>query len=214
SSLLAVFRAAILLEPNSGSEYERSNVDQRISSHTAVLSPGVSLLDFSQSYSGLHITQSQFTIETDDTFQLFLQYSRTPTEVVDDQKAQQDVAIAEETDRLLNSFNIWRINKQPKSSLSLQEVVHNPEEYNQFSGRDMSSIFVPPHQDVPTLENLGQTESSEVLTTSSADEEHEAPMQKEKKQMIHELQMLPHVPVPETHGSTCEIMGYSDNGIY
>ncbi|KAA6381782.1 MAG: hypothetical protein EZS28_022689, partial [Streblomastix strix] len=71
--------------------------------------------------------------------------------------------------------------KQPKSSLSLQEVVYNPEEYKQSSGRDMSSSFVQPHQDVPTLENLGQTESSEVQTQSSADEEHESPMIKEKR---------------------------------
>ncbi|KAA6359346.1 MAG: hypothetical protein EZS28_045128, partial [Streblomastix strix] len=46
---------------------------------------------------------------------------------------------------------------------------------------DMSSSFVPPHQDVPTLGNLGQTESSEVQTLSSADEQHEAPMIKEKE---------------------------------
>ncbi|KAA6370470.1 MAG: hypothetical protein EZS28_034003, partial [Streblomastix strix] len=43
----------------------------------------------------------------------------------------------------------------------------------------MNSSFVPPNQDVPTLGNLGQTESSEVQTQSSADEEHEAPMIKE-----------------------------------
>ncbi|KAA6369892.1 MAG: hypothetical protein EZS28_034581, partial [Streblomastix strix] len=106
---------------------------------------------------------------------------RIPTEVVEVQKAQQDAANAEEIARLLDPFNIGRVNKQSKSSLSLQEVVYNPEEYKQSSGRDMSSSFVPPHQDVPTLGNLGQTESSEVQTQSSADEEHEAPMIKEKE---------------------------------
>ncbi|KAA6316745.1 MAG: hypothetical protein EZS28_055215, partial [Streblomastix strix] len=83
--------------------------------------------------------------------------------------------------RLLDPFNIGRVNKQPKSSLSLQEVVYNPEEYQQSSGRDMSSSFVPPHQDVSTLGNLVQTESSEVQTISSANGVHEAPMQKEKR---------------------------------
>ncbi|KAA6361973.1 MAG: hypothetical protein EZS28_042500, partial [Streblomastix strix] len=105
----------------------------------------------------------------------------TPTEVVEDQKAQEDAANAEEVARLLDHFNIGRVNKQPKSSLSLQEVVYNPEEYKQSSGRDMSSSFIPPHQDVPTLGNFRQTESSGVYTMSSADEEHEAPMQKEKE---------------------------------
>ncbi|KAA6354161.1 MAG: hypothetical protein EZS28_050311, partial [Streblomastix strix] len=105
----------------------------------------------------------------------------TPTEVVEVQKAQEDAANADEVARLLDPFNIGRVNKQPKSSISLQEVVYNPEEYKQSSGRDMSSSFVPPHQDVLTLGNLGQTESSEGQTQSSADEEHEAPMIKEKE---------------------------------
>ncbi|KAA6392261.1 MAG: hypothetical protein EZS28_012210 [Streblomastix strix] len=162
-------------------EHERTNVDQRIPSPDGVLSPGLSHLEFSQPLSGIHITQPQSSIETGDTFQPFLQYSRTPTEVVEVQKAQEDAANADEVARLLDPFNIGRVNKQPKSSLSLQEVVYNPEEYKQSSGRDMSSSFVPPHQDVPTLGNLGQTESSEVQTQSSADEEHEAPMIKEKE---------------------------------
>ncbi|KAA6383694.1 MAG: hypothetical protein EZS28_020779 [Streblomastix strix] len=105
----------------------------------------------------------------------------TPTEVIDDQKAQQDAANAEDVVRLLDPFNIVRVNKQSKSSLSPQEIVYNPEEYKQSFGRDMSSSFVLPYQDVPTLGNLGQTESSEVQTQSSADEEHEAPMIKEKE---------------------------------
>ncbi|KAA6365061.1 MAG: hypothetical protein EZS28_039412 [Streblomastix strix] len=100
---------------------------------------------------------------------------------MEDQKAQEDAANANEVTRLLDPFNIGRINKQSKSSLSLQEVVYNPEEYKQSSGRDVSSSFVPPHQDVPTLGNLGQSESSEVKTLSNADEEHEAPMIKEKE---------------------------------
>ncbi|KAA6375880.1 MAG: hypothetical protein EZS28_028595 [Streblomastix strix] len=107
--------------------------------------------------------------------------SLTPTEVVEVQKAQQDASNAEDVARLLDSINIGRVNKQSKSSLSLQEVVYNPEEYKQSSGRDMSSSFVPPHQDVHTLGNLWQTESSEVQTMRSADEEHEAPMIKEKE---------------------------------
>ncbi|KAA6313349.1 MAG: hypothetical protein EZS28_055768, partial [Streblomastix strix] len=137
--------------------------------------------EFSQPISGIHITQSQSSIETGDTFQPFLQYSRTPTEVVDVQKAHDDASIGEEVARLLDPFNIGRVNKQSKSSLSLQEVVYKLEEYKQSSGRDMSSSFVPPHQDDPTLGNLGQTESSEVQTQSGADEEHETPMIKEKE---------------------------------
>ncbi|KAA6370179.1 MAG: hypothetical protein EZS28_034294, partial [Streblomastix strix] len=162
-------------------EHERSNVEQRISSHVGVLSPGLSQLEFSQPLSGIHITQTQSYIETQDTFQQFLQYSRTPIEVVEVQKAQQDAANAEEVARLLDPFNFKRVNKQSKSSLSLFEVFYNPEEYKQSSRKDMSSSFVPPHQDVPTLGNLGQTESSEVYTQSIDDEQHEAPMIKEKE---------------------------------
>ncbi|KAA6368215.1 MAG: hypothetical protein EZS28_036258, partial [Streblomastix strix] len=55
------------------------------------------------------------------------------------------------------------------------------EKVKQSSGRDMSSSFVPPHLDVPTLGNLEQPDSSEVQTQSSADEEHEALMIKEKE---------------------------------
>ncbi|KAA6361870.1 MAG: hypothetical protein EZS28_042603, partial [Streblomastix strix] len=87
----------------------------------------------------------------------------------------------EEVARLLDPFKIGSVDKQSKSSLSLQEVVYHPEEYKQSSGRDMSSSFVPPHQDVPTLGNLGQTESSEVQTTSNTDEEHDVPIQEEKE---------------------------------
>ncbi|KAA6390692.1 MAG: hypothetical protein EZS28_013778 [Streblomastix strix] len=162
-------------------EHERSNVEQRIPSHVGVLSPGLSHLEFSQPLNGIHFTQSQSSIETGGIFYPFLQYSRTPTEVVEVQKAQQDVTNAEEVARLLDPFNIGRVNKQSKSSLSLQEVVYNPEEYKQSPERDMSSSIVSPHQDVPTLGNLGQTESSEVQTLSSADEEHEAPMIKENE---------------------------------
>ncbi|KAA6367853.1 MAG: hypothetical protein EZS28_036621, partial [Streblomastix strix] len=162
-------------------EHERSNVEQRIPSPVGVLSPGLIHLEFSQPLSGIHITQTQSSIETEDTFQPFLQYSRTPTEVVEDQKAQKDAANAADVARLLDPFNIGRVHKQSKSSLSLQEVVYNPEEYKQSSGRDMSSSFVSPHQDVPTLRNLGQTENSEVQTLSSAVEEHETPMIKEKE---------------------------------
>ncbi|KAA6367816.1 MAG: hypothetical protein EZS28_036657, partial [Streblomastix strix] len=97
----------------------------------------------------------------------------TPTEVVDEQKAQQDAANAEKVARLLDPSNIMRVNQHSKSSLSLQVVVYNPEDYKQSSGRDLSSSFVPPHQDVPTLGNLGRTQSSEVQITSSAEEELE-----------------------------------------
>ncbi|KAA6356596.1 MAG: hypothetical protein EZS28_047877, partial [Streblomastix strix] len=145
-------------------EHERSNVEQRIPSPVGVLSPVLSHLEFSQPLSGIHISQSQ-----------------TPTEVVEDQKAQEDAANVEDIARLLDPFNIGRVNKQSKSSLSLQEVVYNPEEYKQSFGRDVSSSFVPPYQDVPTLGNLEQTESSEVQTQSSTNEEHEAPMIKEKE---------------------------------
>ncbi|KAA6362748.1 MAG: hypothetical protein EZS28_041725 [Streblomastix strix] len=162
--------------------YEISNVEQRISSPTGVLSAGLSHLEFSQPFSGIHITQSYSFIESEDIFYPFLQNSWTPTEVVDDQKAQLDAANAEEVARLLDPFNIGRVSKQSKNSLSLQEVVYNSEEYKQSSGRDMNTSFVQLHQDVPTLGNLGQTESSEVQTQSSADEEHEAPMQKDKDQ--------------------------------
>ncbi|KAA6403728.1 MAG: hypothetical protein EZS28_000747 [Streblomastix strix] len=162
-------------------EHERSNVEQKISIPVGVLSPGLSHLEFSQPLSGIHITETQSSIEIEDTFQTFLQYSRTPTEVVEVQKAQQDAATAEEVARLLYPFNIGRVNKQPQSSLSLQEVVYNSEENKQSSRRDMSSSFVSPYYDVPTLGNLGQTESSVVQTQSSTDEEHEAPMQKEKE---------------------------------
>ncbi|KAA6384508.1 MAG: hypothetical protein EZS28_019966, partial [Streblomastix strix] len=105
----------------------------------------------------------------------------TPTEVVDDQKAQQDATNAEEEAQHVDLFNIEGVNKQSKSSLSLQEVIYNPEEYNQCSGRNISSSFVLPHQDVPTLGNLRHAESSEVQITISADEEHEAPMIKQKE---------------------------------
>ncbi|KAA6398223.1 MAG: hypothetical protein EZS28_006247 [Streblomastix strix] len=162
-------------------EHERSNVEWRISSPVGDLSPGLSHLEFPQSLNSIHITQSQSSIEIKETFQPFLQYSRTPTQVVVNQKAQQDAAIAAEVARLLDPFNIGRVNKQSKSSLSLQEVVNNPEEYKHSSGREMSSSFVPPHQDVPTLGNLGQSESYEVQTMSSADEEHEALLQNEKE---------------------------------
>ncbi|KAA6380307.1 MAG: hypothetical protein EZS28_024165 [Streblomastix strix] len=94
---------------------------------------------------------------------------------------QEDAANAEDVVKLLDPFNIGGVNKQSKSSLSLQDVVCYTEEYKQSSGRDMSSSFVPPHQDVPTLRNLGQTESSEVQSQNSADEEYEVPMQKEKE---------------------------------
>ncbi|KAA6393246.1 MAG: hypothetical protein EZS28_011232 [Streblomastix strix] len=106
---------------------------------------------------------------------------RTSTQAADDQKAQYGTATAEKVAQLLYAFNIWGINKQSKSSLSMQEVVYNPEEYKQSSGRRMSSLFVPLHQDVITLRNLVQTVSSKVQTTSSADGEHEAPMKKEKE---------------------------------
>ncbi|KAA6390380.1 MAG: hypothetical protein EZS28_014088, partial [Streblomastix strix] len=66
---------------------------------------------------------------------------------VEDQKAHDDAANAEDVARLLDPFNIGRVNIQSKSSLSLQE----------------------------------HTESSEVQTLSSADEEHEAPMIKENE---------------------------------
>ncbi|KAA6369443.1 MAG: hypothetical protein EZS28_035029 [Streblomastix strix] len=95
-------------------------------------------------------------------------------------QAQQTVA-EEEKALFQDQFNIERVNKQSKSSLSLQEVVYNSEEYKQSSGRDMSSSFVPPHQDVSTLGNLEQMESYEVQMISSADREHEAPIQQEKK---------------------------------
>ncbi|KAA6344543.1 MAG: hypothetical protein EZS28_052233, partial [Streblomastix strix] len=134
-------------------KHERSNVEQIIPSPVGVLSPGLSHLEFSQSLSGIHVTQIQSSIETEDTFQPFQSYSRTPTEVVEDQKAQEDAANAEDVARLLDPFNIG----------------------------DMSSSFVPSHQDVPTLGNLRQTESSEVQTQNSADEEHEEPMIKEKE---------------------------------
>ncbi|KAA6398991.1 MAG: hypothetical protein EZS28_005477 [Streblomastix strix] len=162
-------------------KYQILNVEQRIQSPIVVLSAGLSHLEFSQPLSGIHITQTQSSIETEDTFQPFLQYSRTPTEVVDDQKAQKYAANAEEVARLLDPFNIGRVNKQSKNLLSQQEVVYNSEGYKQSSGRVMSSSFVPPHQDVPTLGNLGQTESSEVQTLNSADEQHEAPMIREKE---------------------------------
>ncbi|KAA6359240.1 MAG: hypothetical protein EZS28_045233, partial [Streblomastix strix] len=129
----------------------------------------------------IHITQSQSFIETEEIQQAFLQYFRTPTDVVDEQNVQQDATNAEDIARLLDRFNIERFNKQSKSSLSLQVVIYNPEEYKQFSGRDMSSSFVSPYQDVPTLRNLGQMESSEVQTSSNTDGEHEVPMQKEKE---------------------------------
>ncbi|KAA6386557.1 MAG: hypothetical protein EZS28_017913 [Streblomastix strix] len=104
----------------------------------------------------------------------------TPTEVLDDQKAQQDAANAEDIARYLDIFNNERVSKQSKCSLSLQEVVYNLEEYKQSSGRDMNFSFVPQHQDDPTLGNFGHTVSNEVQTTIRADEEHESPTQKEK----------------------------------
>ncbi|KAA6382866.1 MAG: hypothetical protein EZS28_021606, partial [Streblomastix strix] len=162
-------------------EYKRSNVDQRIQSPVGVLCLGLSNLEFFYPLSGNHLTQSQSSIEAEDTFQPLIQYFRTPTEVIDDQKAQQDAANAEEVALLLGPFNVVRVNKQSKSSLSPQEVVYNLQEQKQSSGRDMSSSFFLPNQDVPTLGNLGQTESSEVQTQSSADEEHEAQMIKQKE---------------------------------
>ncbi|KAA6362969.1 MAG: hypothetical protein EZS28_041504, partial [Streblomastix strix] len=99
--------------------------------------------------------------ETSNVEQRLLSPVGTPTELMDNQKAQLDAVNAEEVARFLDSFNIGRINKQSKISLSLQEVVYNPEQYKQSSGRDMSSSFVSAHQDVPTIGNLGQTKSSE-----------------------------------------------------
>ncbi|KAA6391416.1 MAG: hypothetical protein EZS28_013052, partial [Streblomastix strix] len=64
-------------------EHERSNVEQRIPSLVGVLSPGLSHLEFSQPLSCIHITQSQSTNEIEDTFQPFLQYSRTLTQVME-----------------------------------------------------------------------------------------------------------------------------------
>ncbi|KAA6309335.1 MAG: hypothetical protein EZS28_056532, partial [Streblomastix strix] len=49
-------------------EHEISNVEQRISSPFGVLSPGLSHLEFSYHLSGIHTTQSQSSIETEDTF--------------------------------------------------------------------------------------------------------------------------------------------------
>ncbi|KAA6380436.1 MAG: hypothetical protein EZS28_024038 [Streblomastix strix] len=121
-------------------EHERSNVEQRISSPDGVVSLGLSHHEFFQPLSDIHITQSQSFIETEGTFQPFLQYFRIPTELVDDQKAQLDAASAEEVAGLLDSFNIERVNKQSKSLLSLQEVVYNPEEYKQFSGRNIGFV--------------------------------------------------------------------------
>ncbi|KAA6401075.1 MAG: hypothetical protein EZS28_003396 [Streblomastix strix] len=99
---------------------------------------------------------------------------------MDGQKAQQDAANVEDVAQLQDPFIIVRVNKQSNNSLSLQDVVYNPEEYKQSSGRDMSSSFVPPYKNVPILGNLGQKESSEVQIISCTDGEHEAPMQKKK----------------------------------
>ncbi|KAA6368632.1 MAG: hypothetical protein EZS28_035841, partial [Streblomastix strix] len=162
-------------------EHERSNVEQRILSHVRVLSPCLNHLEFFQPLSSILITQTQSSTETGEIFQPFLQYSRTPTEVVEVQKAQQDAANAEEVARLLDPFNIGRVNKQSKSSLSLQRVVYTPKEYKQSSGSDMKSSFVLSYYYVPTFGNLGQAESSQVQTQSCTDEENEAPMQKEKE---------------------------------
>ncbi|KAA6358671.1 MAG: hypothetical protein EZS28_045801, partial [Streblomastix strix] len=87
-------------------DHERTSVEQRIPSPDGVLPPGLSHLQFSQPLSGIHITQPQSSIETEDTFQPFLQYSRTPTEVVEVQKAQLDATNAEEVAPLLDLFNI------------------------------------------------------------------------------------------------------------
>ncbi|KAA6388061.1 MAG: hypothetical protein EZS28_016415 [Streblomastix strix] len=90
-------------------EHERSIVEQRIQSPVGVLSPGLNHLEFSQPFSGIHITQSQSSIETEDIFQPSLQYSRTPTEVVDDLKAQEDAANAEDVARLLDPFKLYTL---------------------------------------------------------------------------------------------------------
>ncbi|KAA6382209.1 MAG: hypothetical protein EZS28_022265 [Streblomastix strix] len=87
-------------------KHERSNVEQRIPSYVGVFSPGLSHMEFSQPLSGTHITQTQSSIETEDTFQPFFYYFRTPTEVVEEQKAQEDAANAEDVTRLLDPFNI------------------------------------------------------------------------------------------------------------
>ncbi|KAA6374448.1 MAG: hypothetical protein EZS28_030024 [Streblomastix strix] len=115
-------------------ELEGFNVVQRIPSSDGVLSPELSQLEFSQPLSGIHITQSQ-----------------TPTEVVDDQKAQYDAANAEKVARLLDPFNIWRVNKQSKSLLFLKEVAFNLKEYKQSSERDEGSSFVPSHLNIPPI---------------------------------------------------------------
>ncbi|KAA6396031.1 MAG: hypothetical protein EZS28_008450 [Streblomastix strix] len=130
-------------------EHERSNIEYRISSSDGVPSPGLGHLEFFQLLRDIHIVHSQFPNETVDIFQPYLQYFKTATEVVDDQMAHQDAANAEVVPRLLDSFNNGRVNKQSKSSLSLQVVVYNQKEQKQYSGRDMSSSFVLPHQDVP-----------------------------------------------------------------
>ncbi|KAA6360833.1 MAG: hypothetical protein EZS28_043640, partial [Streblomastix strix] len=131
-------------------EHERPNVEQRIPSPVGVLSPGLSHLEFSQSLSSIHITQSQSSIETGDIFQPFLQYSRTPTEVL-------------EVKRLYKTLRVLK--KQHYSQVfSILEKSINNRRAHYLCRR-----------------NLGQTESSEVQTQSSADEEHEAPMIKEKE---------------------------------
>ncbi|KAA6396728.1 MAG: hypothetical protein EZS28_007741 [Streblomastix strix] len=80
-----------------------------------------------------------------------LSHLETPTEPVGDQNAKQDAAKVEELTQILYPFNTGRIIKQSKRSLSLQKEVYNPDEYKQFSGRDIGSTFVPPRENVHTL---------------------------------------------------------------
>ncbi|KAA6401381.1 MAG: hypothetical protein EZS28_003092 [Streblomastix strix] len=75
----------------------------------------------------------------------------TPTEVMEVQKAHQGAANAEDVARLLDPFNIWKVNKQSKSVLFLKEVAFNPKDYKQSSERDKGSSFVPSHLDVPPI---------------------------------------------------------------
>ncbi|KAA6366754.1 MAG: hypothetical protein EZS28_037719 [Streblomastix strix] len=162
-------------------KHERSNVVQRIPSPDGVLSAGLNQLEFSQPLNGIDIIQTQQSIETGDIFYHFYNILELQSKQWKSKRLNKMLRIGEEVARLSDPFNIGGVNKQSKSSLSLQEVVYNPEEYKQSSERDMSSSSVQPHQDVPTLGNLGQKESSEVQSLSCADELHEGPLIKEKE---------------------------------
>ncbi|KAA6387649.1 MAG: hypothetical protein EZS28_016820 [Streblomastix strix] len=160
---------------------ERINVEQRTQSPVRVLSPGQCHMEFSQFFSSIHITQSQSSVEIENTFQPFLQYSRIPVKVEEDQKGSIRCYEYQRKSQTLRSFQQLE-NQQIIEELTISAGGSlQPGGIKAIFQKKMSSSFVLSHQNVPTFRNFWQMESSKVQTTSGADEEHETPMQNENE---------------------------------